>query len=445
MIPATAPLIGVSGEIIWLIGQILLLVKIGDAEHFTSTWMNFVVVRSPSPYNGIIGRPGVKKIQAVPSTAHGMLKFPVLGGRLTLRSSWIIPLKCTMVSGPEARSCDIIQAAKERIKVAIHPEHPEQTIAIGSTLTEEGRKALSEHRLKVRKGCSPVRQKKRSQALERNKAIQEEVEKLVDTDIMKEVHYHSLLSNPVMVKSMMTAGGFESQEDDSLDAPMETEEELPDPWTLFMDRSSCIDGSEAGLILTNPEGAEFTYALRFRFDATNNEAEYEALIASLRIAEQMGIRNLQENVDSRLVANQHACRNKIHSSKGHTDRILWPTMHVDARKLIRTCQDCQVHRPVPRNPQQEMTPIMSPWSFYKWGIDITGSFPNGPEKVKFLKVAMDYCTTWIEAKPVATITGETEVDMVHNDEALEINLDLLEERREQAAIYKAREAKNGKN
>ncbi|GKE78596.1 reverse transcriptase domain-containing protein [Tanacetum coccineum] len=85
---------------------------------------------------------------------------------------------------------------------------------------------------------------------------------------------------------------------------METEEELPDPWTLFMDRSSCIDGSEAGLILTNPEGAEFTYVLRFRFDATNNEAEYEALIASLRIAEQMGIRNLQENVDSRLVANQ---------------------------------------------------------------------------------------------------------------------------------------------
>ncbi|GKD60141.1 reverse transcriptase domain-containing protein, partial [Tanacetum coccineum] len=37
-----------------------------------------------------------------------------------------------------------------------------------------------------------------------------------------------------------------------------------------------------------PEGMEFTYALRFRFDATNNKAEYEALIAGLRIAEQMG-------------------------------------------------------------------------------------------------------------------------------------------------------------
>ncbi|GJV49910.1 reverse transcriptase domain-containing protein [Tanacetum coccineum] len=48
------------------------------------------------------------------------------------------------------------------------------------------------------------------------------------------------------------------------------------------------DGSGAGLILTSPEGAEFTYALRFQFTASNNEAEYEALIAGLRIAAQMG-------------------------------------------------------------------------------------------------------------------------------------------------------------
>ncbi|GKA85836.1 reverse transcriptase domain-containing protein [Tanacetum coccineum] len=58
----------------------------------------------------------------------------------------------------------------------------------------------AEHRLNVREGCSPIRQKKRGQAPERNKAIQEEVEKLVDAEIMKEVHYHNWLSNPVMVK-----------------------------------------------------------------------------------------------------------------------------------------------------------------------------------------------------------------------------------------------------
>ncbi|GJW61615.1 reverse transcriptase domain-containing protein [Tanacetum coccineum] len=83
----------------------------------------------------------------------------------------------------------------------------------------------------------------------------------------------------------------------------------------------------------------------------------------------------------------------------------WPTMHEDARKLIQACQDCQVHKLVPRNPQQKLSPITSPWPFYKWDIDIAGPFLEGPGKVKFLIVAIDYFTKWIKAKPVATITG----------------------------------------
>nr|GFC16564.1 reverse transcriptase domain-containing protein [Tanacetum cinerariifolium] len=79
-------------------------------------------------------------------------------------------------------------------------------------------------------------------------------------------------------------------EEDSLDTLMEVEEELPEPWILFTDRSSFTNSSGARMILTNLEGMEFTYALRFMFDATNNEAEYEALIAELRIAEQMGVK-----------------------------------------------------------------------------------------------------------------------------------------------------------
>ncbi|GKD55115.1 reverse transcriptase domain-containing protein, partial [Tanacetum coccineum] len=77
----------------------------------------------------------------------------------------------------------------------------------------------------------------------------------------------------------------------------------------------------------------------------------------------------------------------------------------DARDMICTCNDCQIHRPVPRNLQQPLTLITAPWPFYKWGIDIAGPFPEGPGKVKFLIVAMDYFTKWIEAKAVAIITG----------------------------------------
>nr|GEW09386.1 reverse transcriptase domain-containing protein [Tanacetum cinerariifolium] len=53
-----------------------------------------------------------------------------------------------------------------------------------------------------------------------------------------------------------------------------------------------------------PEGVEFTYALRFEFDASNNEAEYEALIAGLRISKHMGVQNMVAIVESHLVANQ---------------------------------------------------------------------------------------------------------------------------------------------
>ncbi|GKA15155.1 reverse transcriptase domain-containing protein [Tanacetum coccineum] len=109
------------------------------------------------------------------------------------------------------------------------------------------------------------------------------------------IHYRPRVS----VKGKILADFIvERPEEESLDTLMEVEEELPEPWILFTDGSSCIDGSGVGLILTNPKGMEFTYALRFRFNATNNKAEYEALIARLRIAEQMGVKNLQANVDS---------------------------------------------------------------------------------------------------------------------------------------------------
>ncbi|GKA44225.1 reverse transcriptase domain-containing protein [Tanacetum coccineum] len=198
---------------------------------------------------------------------------------------------------------------------------------------------------------------------------------------------------------------------------------------------------------------EFTYALRFGFEASNNEAEYKALIDGLRIAEQIGIKNLQAHVDSRLVANQGenkkadalskitstsfahlskqvlveelkeksidekevlavveeegrtwitpiheylvekihleekkkaraVCRKARSIHAGHRSMVekalrsgyYWPTMHADARKLIRECNDSE-------------------------------PFPEGPGKVNFLIVAIDYFTKWIEAKPVATITG----------------------------------------
>ncbi|GJU99187.1 reverse transcriptase domain-containing protein, partial [Tanacetum coccineum] len=69
-------------------------------------------------------------------------------------------------------------------------------------------------------------------------------------------------------------------------------------------RRTCSHLLWAGLMLIDPKGKEYTYALRFKFETMNNEAEYEALLARLRIAQEMEIVNLVIFVDSQLLVNQ---------------------------------------------------------------------------------------------------------------------------------------------
>ncbi|GKG44745.1 reverse transcriptase domain-containing protein, partial [Tanacetum coccineum] len=55
-------------------------------------------------------------------------------------------------------------------------------------------------------------------------------------------------------------------------------------WKLYTNGASSSYGLGSGLMLVNPEGKEYTYALMFKFESTNNKPEYETLLAGLRIA-----------------------------------------------------------------------------------------------------------------------------------------------------------------
>ncbi|GKD43372.1 hypothetical protein Tco_1268017, partial [Tanacetum coccineum] len=194
MVPATTSLTGFSGETIWPLWQLRLWVTIGDAEHFTKAWMNFMI-------------------------------FPVDGGVVTIRSTILTPNECATITTASKDPMKKIEGGQENVKVAIHHDFPDQEVALGGTLSIEGRTTLcvllkrnldifawlpsymtrvpwqiAEHRLNIRDGYPLVRQKKRGQAPERAKAIQAEVQKLVKAGIMREVNYYDWLSNPVMVK-----------------------------------------------------------------------------------------------------------------------------------------------------------------------------------------------------------------------------------------------------
>nr|GFD03399.1 reverse transcriptase domain-containing protein [Tanacetum cinerariifolium] len=89
-----------------------------------------MVVKSLSPYNDSIGRPGLEAIQAVPSTVHEMLKFPTKGRIVTIRSSISIPVECASID----TSSPIPREKKTRpvnLTVPLHPNFPDQEMVVG--------------------------------------------------------------------------------------------------------------------------------------------------------------------------------------------------------------------------------------------------------------------------------------------------------------------------
>ncbi|GJR80283.1 reverse transcriptase domain-containing protein [Tanacetum coccineum] len=597
-----------------------------DGDHSTRAWMNFMIVRLLSPYNGIIGRPGIREIQAVPSTAHKMLKFPVDGGIVTIHSTILIPAECaTMITSSkeiskEARVCH------ENFKVALHLNFPDQEVAIRGTLSGKGRteiytllkknldifawqpsnmtgvpRSIAEHRLNIREGYSPVRQKKRGQA----KAIQVEVQKLVGAGIMREVYYHEWIVTPFRkltgklnlsaatplsvswtLTKVITRYRWQSQTKrkqlstpakgqvgrnievyiDDLVIKSHTEAEMlrdiDEMFRTFLSKSAerslplfktlnkCIKKSDfhwtpeaeqafkqlkqhlselpllvaptpkeevivylsatheaicailmtkrgtvqtsvyfrlrrtitkmerhagrtqyhlpakdvgertdpgglpyrsgASLILTRPKGTEFTYALRFQFTASNNESEYEALIAGLRIATQVPrSKNKKADALSKIASTSFAHLSKqvlveILKEKSIQEKEVEAIVENEASKLrikarqyellegvlyrrsflkpwLRCGGPLQVNYVIREIHEGSCSMHAGPRSVvakamrlgYYWPtmhrdardmIRASDPFSEGPGKVKFFIVAMDYFTKWIEAKAVAKIT-----------------------------------------
>ena len=60
-----------------------------------------------------------------------------------------------------------------------------------------------------------------------------------------------------------------------------------------------------------------------------------------------------------------------------------------------------------------MNPIIKPWPFRGWGIDLIGQiFPPSSKGHKFILVETDYFTKWVEAVPLKTVTSKNMVDFV---------------------------------
>ncbi|GJS22217.1 reverse transcriptase domain-containing protein [Tanacetum coccineum] len=198
-----------------------------------------------------------------------------------------------------------------------------------------------------------------------------------------------------------------------------------DIWKLYTDGASNEHGSGAGLILIDPEGAEY-YALRLNFANSNNDAEYEALLAGLRIATKMKVERMHVFVDSKLVASQcegltkgvlieelnersvdttevnaiieEATRTWMTPIQEYTEKKILLEDATEARTIRKKARNYTVEKgvyaTVPKLPKNNMISITSAWPFQKWGMDTMGPLPEAPGKIKYLIVAVDYFTKW---------------------------------------------------
>ena len=76
------------------------------------------------------------------------------------------------------------------------------------------------------------------------------------------------------------------------------------PWKVFRDDASSTLGAGARIVIITPEGIKLEHSFRLGFKASNNKAEYKALFAGLRVASDLGAREVEVYSDSRVVVNQ---------------------------------------------------------------------------------------------------------------------------------------------
>ena len=225
--PVSTHLRGFSGEKVLPLGSIQLVLTLGDPPCQATTTARFLIVEAPSAYNMLLGRPSLNAIKAIPSAYHMMIKFSTTSGVGMVRGDQRVARECYSTSVKQKTVDNIyLDELDMRDEVNTRPEpseelepvplddNPEHLAYIGSKLAENLRSLLTHffrhnrdvftwkqadmrgidpaiiiHRLNVNPSFKPVKQKRRSFAPERQKAINEEVGKLLQAEAIKEVEY----------------------------------------------------------------------------------------------------------------------------------------------------------------------------------------------------------------------------------------------------------------
>jgi hypothetical protein len=85
--------------------------------------------------------------------------------------------------------------------------------------------------------------------------------------------------------------------------------------------------------------------------------------------------------------------------------LYWPKAASDAVELVQKCEDCQKYARDQKQPSSLTQLIQPTWSLQRWGLDLLGPLPPAQGNLRYVMVAVEYFSKWIQAKPLATITS----------------------------------------
>ncbi|GJV67645.1 reverse transcriptase domain-containing protein [Tanacetum coccineum] len=189
---------GFSGEVSYPMEVIDLEVTMGECGRTRTVIMEFAVVNSPSPYNALLGRTGMRSLGAVASTIHSMMKFPTSNGIATISTTRETLRECRQIEEPQdlsrhARVTDLspMQTRSEVINPRVLRQLDKERKPPKSGVEEKIvnvdvfawtpsdmtgiPRAITEHSLDTYPHIEPKAQKKRSFALDKRKVVTDEV------------------------------------------------------------------------------------------------------------------------------------------------------------------------------------------------------------------------------------------------------------------------------
>jgi ribonuclease HI len=82
--------------------------------------------------------------------------------------------------------------------------------------------------------------------------------------------------------------------------------------------------------------------------------------------------------------------------------FFWPKAASDATDLVQKCENCQKCARDQKQPSSLTQLIQPTWPLQRWGLDLLGPLPPAQGNLKYVVVAVEYFSKWIEAKPLAT-------------------------------------------